>query len=130
MHLALNYEMSLFPSHFSVLLHSLHGHIGIKSCNIPNLYDTYFTFMTLHCIVLTTSFYKKQQDFTRSVQQKIKAPVKVNPFYGFCFLIGQDCCALNSQYLAEQAPGCMHIRYIITYSILGRKQMPYTFQSN
>ena len=71
-------------SHFSVLLRSVHGHripheapaemhIDIKSCNNPNSYDIYHTFMSLCCIVLTTCF-------TRSVLQKVKAPVKVNPF--------------------------------------------------
>ena len=35
-------------------------HISIKSCNILNFYDTYHTFMTLYCIVLTTCFYKKR----------------------------------------------------------------------
>ena len=44
------------------------------------------------------------------MQQKIKAPVKVNPFSVVCFLIGQDYCALTSQCLAEQAPDCMNIR--------------------
>ena len=140
MHPALNYEISLFLSHFFVLLHSMHGHripheartemhIDIKSCNTPNFYDTYHTFMTLCCIVLTTCF-------TRSVPLKIKAPVKVNPFLCFCFLIGQDLCALTSQYLAEQAPGCMNIRHIMTcalfrYSVYFRRQVNamYTFQS-
>ena len=75
--------MILFLSHFSVLLHSMHGHripheaptemhIDIKSCNTPNFYDTYHTFMTIALFL--------QHVFTRSVQQKIKAPVKVNPF--------------------------------------------------
>ena len=35
-------------------------HIDIKSCNTPNFYDTYHTFMTFYCIVLTTWFYKKR----------------------------------------------------------------------
>ena len=35
-------------------------HIDIKSCNTPNFYDTYHTFMTLYCIVLTTCCYKKR----------------------------------------------------------------------
>ena len=34
-------------------------HIDIKSCNTPYFYDTYPTFMTLYCIVLTC-FYKKR----------------------------------------------------------------------
>ena len=70
MHPALNYEISLFLSHFSVLFLSMHGHripheaptemhIDIKSCNTPNFYDTYHTFLTLCCIVLTTYCYKK-----------------------------------------------------------------------
>ena len=81
-------------------------HVDIKRCNTPNFYDTYHTFMILYCIVMTTCF-------TRSVQQKIKAPVKVNPCPAFCFLIGQDCCTLTSQYLAEQARGCMNIRHAL-----------------
>ena len=47
--------------------------IDIKSCNTPNLYDTYHTFITDIW----------QNVFTRRVQQKIKAPVKVNPFSVF-----------------------------------------------
>ena len=35
-------------------------HIDIKSCNTPNFYDTYYTFMTLYCIVLITCFYKNR----------------------------------------------------------------------
>ena len=35
-------------------------HIDIKSCNTPNFYDTYHTFMTPYCIVLATCFYKKR----------------------------------------------------------------------
>ena len=50
--------------------------IDIKSCNTPTFYDTYHTFMTLYCIVLTTCFYKKRV-------AEIKAPVTVNPFSAF-----------------------------------------------
>ena len=35
-------------------------HIDIKSCNTPNFYDTYHTFMTLYCIGLTACCYKKR----------------------------------------------------------------------
>ena len=35
-------------------------HIDIKSSNTPSFYDTYYTFMTLSCIVLTTCIYKKR----------------------------------------------------------------------
>ena len=42
----------------------------------PYFYDTYHTFMTL-------SLYCFDNVFTRRVQQKIKAPVKVNPFSVF-----------------------------------------------
>ena len=132
-HPALNYEISLFLSHISVLLRFMNGHripseaptemhIDIKSCNTLNFYDTYHTFMTLYCNVLRTCF------FTRSVQQKIKAPVKIYPFSVICFLIGQDSCALTSQYLSEQAPACMTYYDMLRsdkVSILGGMQMPY-----
>ena len=106
-------------------------HIDIKNCNTSNFYDTYHIFMTLYCIVLITCF-------RRSVQQKIKAHVKVNPLSSClcsCFLIGQDCCVRTSEYLAEQAPGCInirlwHARCSDKVSIQGGMQMQYTFQPN
>ena len=51
-------------------------HIDIKSCNTSKFYDTYHTFMTLYCIVLTTCFYKKPA-------AEDQTPVKVNPFSVF-----------------------------------------------
>ena len=115
---------------FSVLLQSMHSHrIRHEATKIA---ITLLIFMTLITLLWFSIALFWQHVFTRIVQQKIKAPVKVNPFSGFCFLIGHDCCALTSQYLAEQAPGCMNIRHFMTsslfrLSILGGTQLPYNF---
>ena len=120
-HPAIKYDISLFLKKKSVLLQFMHSHrisheapteihIDIKVA-IPLIFMTLITLLWLSIALFW------QHVFTRSMQQKIKAPVKVYPFSVVCFLIGQDYCALTSQCLAEQAPGCMNIRHFMTSSL-------------
>ena len=89
-HLALNYKKKIL-SHFSVLLHFMHGHW------IPNeapmvcteyqklQYPYCVRLMTLVTLLWLSVALFWQHVFTRSVPQKIKAPLKVNPFSVFLF---------------------------------------------
>ena len=86
MHPALKYESSLFLSRFSVLLQSMHSHkirheaptemhIELSKIAIPLIFMILITLLWLSIVLFW------QHVVTRSVQQKIKAPVKVNPFF-------------------------------------------------
>ena len=88
----------LFLSHFSGLLQSMHNHrlpheapaemhIDIKSCNTPNFYDTYHTFMTLYLYFFDNMFLQE------ACSRRSKHLLKLIPFLCFCLMTGQNCCA-------------------------------------
>ena len=86
-------------------------HIDIKSCNTPNFYDTYHTFMTLYLYCFDNMFLQE------ACSRRSKHLLKLIHFLCFSLMIGQDCCALTSQYMAKEAPDCMNIRHFMTHSI-------------
>ena len=79
---ALNYELSLFLSHFLfcfILYMVTESHTRAQQkCILISKVAIPRNFMTLITLWLSIALF--WYVFTRSVQQKIKAPVKVNPF--------------------------------------------------
>ena len=104
MHPALIYEMSLFLSHFYILLHSMHGHRIPRQrpqhkCTLISEVAIPLVFMTLITLLWLSIALFWQHVLTRSVQQKIKAPVKVNSFSVVLLsdFVGWLCWGLTSQ---------------------------------